>query len=138
MNYPIDEIVTELRSQLAPIEEEETRLRSALTELKGHRKKLEAALNVLGGGPQKAKPPKRGKTCATKQEVVAIMAELLRANGPMETADLEGLAKDRLSEAGRSLSGFRLRFSEAIRESDFQVDEGGHVTLCNDVMANVA
>ena len=129
MNFPIDQIVTELRSQLAPIEAEENRLRATLTELKDQRKKLEAALSVLGGGPQKARPPRQTKACATKPEVVQIVADLLVSNGPMELPDLEGLTKERLVEANRSLSGLGLRLKEVLREEQFQVSQSGLVSL---------
>lgn len=139
MNSPIAQIVTELQNQLAPIEAEENRCRTALAELKDQRQKIEAALSVLGSGSSKSKPAKAGKPCATKQEVVAIVGELLRTNRAIPIADLEALTKENLAESGdRSLSGFGLRFREALRQPEFRVSPAGVVELVEPVVCSQA
>lgn len=129
MDAPIAEIERVLREQLTPLDAEAGRLKGQLASVEEQSARLRAALEALGGGPPKAKPPKRGRPCAKKAEVLEIVTKLVRENGVVPVDDLEGLAKETVSsELGRSLSGFGLRFRESLADPRFAVD-GGHCRL---------
>ncbi|MCA8998765.1 MAG: hypothetical protein KDA80_17330 [Planctomycetaceae bacterium] len=125
MDAPLQDIERVLRDQLSPLEEEASRLRTLLADVEDQSARLTAALAALTAGHSKSRTAKRGKPCATKQEVATILVGLLEDNGSLTVDDLEGLAKDKLSnQLGKSLSGFRLRYQEALADPRFAVSEG--------------
>lgn len=83
--------------------------------------RLDAALAALGPGKKASRPPQARKPCCTKDDVITIVAGLLRDNGQLTLDELEGLAKGKIKdERQMSLSGFAMRFKEALADSRFR------------------
>lgn len=130
MNGSVEQIEQVILSELAPLDEQAARLRSELGAIDDKRNRMIAAVEALGLGRKKAKSTRRSKPCATKVEVVQILVDLLKDNCSLSTEDLDGLAKDRVSrDLGKSLSGFGLRFKEALADPRFIVDADGECVL---------
>ena len=130
MNGSIEQIEQVLLTELAPLDEQAARVQTDLDAIDDKRNRLNAAIEALGSGRKKAKSTRRTKPCATKAEVVQIVMDLLKDNGSLSMEDLDGLAKDRLSrDLGKSLSGFGLRFREALADPRFIVDADGDCVL---------
>lgn len=102
-------------------------VREQLTEQLDH---IDAALAALGEGARSPKQSRRKKPCCTKSEVVEIIAGLLNDNGSLSRTELEELAKEKISrELGKNLSGFAMRFREALGEPQFSEFAPGEYLL---------
>ncbi|WP_153558155.1 hypothetical protein [Roseimaritima sediminicola] len=127
-----------LLSQLEPVEREAAALKERLAAIEQTRDQLEAAIKALT--PDR-KPKSRGsrkpsKPFAKKADVHAVCLALVEANAPIAKADLESLAKHKLSEdLDFSLSGVSLRLSECLRSEDFNISPEGLVSLSADTAA---
>ena len=120
----LEEVRQQLSDELDQREAESQQLKAQLDAVEADRKAIAAALAALGR--------KRGaatKPSARKTQVVAILRELLEANGPIEKADLKALVGERLTAAGKSLSGFGLRFGEAMKDPQFESMPSGRIAL---------
>ena len=72
------------------------------------------------GSKKRISRAKTSKACCTKSEVTSVVAGLLSDKGMLSRAELEELAKDKLSnQLGKSLSGFAMRFKEALGDAQF-------------------
>ena len=130
MNGSIEQIERVLLAELSPLNKQLERLHSEVSVLEEQRSRLTAAIEALSGGAKKGRAPKRGKPCTTKAEVIQILSQLLQDNHSLAPEDLEGLAKDRLSrELGKSLSGFSLRWKQALRDPRFVLRSDGQYEL---------
>ena len=108
-------------------------LRSERDMLLSQLERIDSAIASLDGKPSRAKSSRSSKPCCTKQEVIEIIEGLLRDNGQLTVTELEGLAKEKLSnELNKSLSGFAMRFKEAIREPKFVSNDSETYRLVND------
>lgn len=98
---------------------------------------VDAALTELGESVKRPKPARAGKPCCTKSEVLEVLTGLLRDNGPLSPDELEGLAKHKVTnDLGKSLSGFAMRFREALTDA-LIVDAGsGKLRLAADERSN--
>ncbi len=116
-------VVKSLRTQLAVAEEDVSRVVTALNALEQKPAKK---------GVKKTSPtgPRVGKPCCTKKEVIAILSVLLRDNGALTRVELGDLAKDKLiHEHHKSLSGFAMRFKEALADAQFHETSPGTYEL---------
>ncbi len=113
-------VVKSLRTQLGVAEEDVSRVVTALNALE--QKPAKKAVKKTGpSGPK--------KPCPTKQETLVAIMEILDANGIVPVDDLKGLTSDKLVEQGKSLSGFALRFGEALRDPRIEEREPGIYAL---------
>ncbi len=128
MDSPIPDLITELKRLREPLEHEETGLKEKLSLCQAQLHKLDAALLALSDTPRRAS--RISKRSVTKSELIEVITDLLKSNGRLSRADLEGLAKKRFSEdSERSLSGFGLRFKEAMNDRNFTMSSTGEITL---------
>ena len=99
------------------------RLREFVTTLAEEAREELAIYEHILQGSGAAKSTKRtraSKPCCTKEEVIQVLVGLLRDNGALSRDELEELAKHKLSrERGRNLSGFAMRFREALGDGPF-------------------
>lgn len=123
-----EEIAEELSHAEATLGELDARRANVLAE----RDKLAAILANLQGQPAAAKPSsKRGQPrqpCATKDEVAGLVTRVLEQNGPCAEEDLIDLVEDALKEAGKSRSGFKLRY-QGVRRELLTATSDGRLTL---------
>ena len=95
-------------------------LKQVRDELAHQLERIDMALAALDEGVQKTRSTRSRKPCCNKDEVISILRELLRDNGSLSKSELEELAKDKLSnQFGKSLSGFAMRFKEALSNAEF-------------------
>jgi len=113
-------VVKSLRTQLVVAEEDVSRVVIALNALEQKPSK-KAARKTSFSGPK--------KPCSTKQETIVAIMDILNANGAVPVEDLKGLTSDKLTEQGKSLSGFALRFGEALRDPRIEEREPGIFAL---------
>lgn len=81
--------------------------------------KVVGALNALEERPARAGTRKSGsstpnKPSPTKQATLSVILKILSENPSVPLEDLEGLVSDKLTEQGRDLKGFAMRFKEAL------------------------
>lgn len=130
-----EELADELRLADTALGELETR-RVALV---SQRDKLAATLAKLRGEAATAKSPiKRGQPrqpCATKDEVAELVTRVLRENGPCSEEDLIDLVEDSLKAAGKSRSGFKLRY-QGVRRELLTTTSDGLLTLVGPLNAH--
>lgn len=113
-----------LDHELELAEAEVGRLKAELEAAQKERRAIHGALVALG----RKKPSKpTGKPAPKKDQVIQIVEDLLKANGPMPREDLEALAKENLTEAGVGLNGFGLRFGEAMKDDRFAHESNGTI-----------
>jgi len=109
-----------LRTQLVAAEEDVSRVVTALNALEQKPSK-KVAKKTSSSGPK--------RPCPTKQETIVAIMKILDANGAVPVNDLKGLTSDKLTEQGKSLSGFALRFGEALRDPRIEEREPGIYAL---------
>jgi hypothetical protein len=128
MNERLKRIEEELADEL-------TRVEASLAEFEGRRETLlaerdrvAATLAGLRGASAPTTPSaKRGvnrQPCVTKAEVAELVTRVLQQNGPCAEEDLIDLVEDALKAAGRSRSGFKLRYQGVRRELLTTTDDG--------------
>lgn len=121
-----------LQSVINPLRDELASAKSRVASIETELKPLEEALKSLDSG-KKAKSKaarKAGKPCAKKQDVLEICLALVEANQPIAKADLESLAKHKITESGKfSLSGVSLRLSECLASETFTIADDETITL---------
>lgn len=117
--------VQEIRDKLLAIRElcltEVRDLRDQLAEAEKELEQVDAALTAIGERPTRGKAgkAKRGKSrlpCATKEEVLDVIHEVLRENREVPEKDLRELAGDKLRARGKSLSMFGRLFGKCLNE----------------------
>lgn len=130
--------VKEIRDKLCAIRElcitEATDLRTQLAEAEKELEQVDAALKAIGEKPSRGKAKKRssGKSrlpCATKDEVLAVIHEVLGENGTVSKGDLKSLAGEKLRGRGKSLSMFGALFAKCLDDSSLAVPSPGSVCL---------
>ncbi|MCA9231060.1 MAG: hypothetical protein KDA57_10430 [Planctomycetales bacterium] len=90
-----------------------------------HEKKVKPRIGNGSTRDPKRKLQAKKPSC-TKQEVIDIVAGLLRDNGNLSKIDLEDLAKEKLkNDLQRDLKGFAMRFKEALSDAQFAEFESG-------------
>lgn len=115
------------------LQAEESRLVARVQEFRAGARTAEAELErvrtALGAlsGKQKARRGRSSKPSVTQEEVVSLVRDLL-ASGPIPEDELKKRASDTLRASGRSLSGFALRFRQAL-DSDGMAKQGDLVRL---------
>lgn len=126
MSQRLATAVEELRAEevriQADLDELRRRTKSGETQLK----QIQRALSVLDEKPR-SKSANR-KPAATRQEVIAAMADILRTNGSVEEAELKRLVADKLASVGKSRIGLALRFTEALSDDRFVRAEEGLIS----------
>lgn len=129
--------VEEIRSKLHAIRElcltETKDLRTQLAEAEKELEQIDAALTAIGEKPARGKAKKRGSgksrlPCATKDEVLAVIHEVLNENGTVPEDDLKSLAGEKLRERGKSLSMFAAIFAKCL--DDPSIDQSGSDGCC--------
>lgn len=79
--------------------------------------RIEAALRALGGAKTVSRSHRVTKPCCTKSDVIEIVRSLLEQRPNLPRHEIEKLAKEKASkEQGKSLSGFAMRFTEALAD----------------------
>lgn len=130
--------VKEIREKLLAIRElcltETTDLRTQLTEAEKELEQVDAALIAIGEKPSRGKAKKRasGKSrlpCATKDEVLAVIHEVLSENGTVPEDDLKSLAGEKLRERGKSLSMFAALFAKCLADPSLAEPSAGSFCL---------
>ncbi|TWU00488.1 hypothetical protein Pla108_14390 [Botrimarina colliarenosi] len=130
MNERLKRIDEELAAELSQIEGSLTEIDTRRSGLLADRERITASLTALRAG-QVSVTKARGrshKPCATKADVAQAVQSLIEQNGPCPEDDLIGLVEDRLREAGKSLSGFKLRY-QGVREALLVETTGGRLGL---------
>ena len=127
MDVTVKELRDHLEAQLIPLDGKASELESALAEINESRKRLRAAINALRGRNDNAKKPTR--KCATKDMVIELAEQLVRENNSVPRADLDELVRIKIKDSGLSLSGFALRFNEALASGRFKLSDDGNVSL---------
>jgi len=112
--------VKSLKTQLEVAEEDVSRVVTALNALEQKPSK-KVVKKTSSSGPK--------RPCPTKQETIVVIMDILNANGTVPVNDLKGLTSDKLIEQGKSLSGFALRFAEALRDPRIEEREPGVYAL---------
>lgn len=133
MSTAIDTAREALLTELEPLEQAYEETKSRLEAIELSKKQLEAALKALQSGRSRGKANRGApKPCARKSDVHDVCKTLVEENGSIPKADLEELAKEKLSlDMGFSLSGFGLRFGEVMSTATFSTDEAGRVSIAN-------
>jgi len=129
MDITIDQALGVLEEQLKPLDEKATELEAELANIKDTRKRLTMAVTALRGGKASAKGGQSSKKCAKKADVISIMAKLIQDNGAMPLDDLRELSRSNILEKNWSLSGFELRFKEALKSNGFDLSPSNSVSL---------
>lgn len=128
MDLSVDQARDHLEAQLAPLDTKATELESALAGINENRKRLRAALSALDGGSGKSRN-KPARKCVTKDMVIDLADQLVADNTEVPKSDLDALVRDKIQAKGFSLSGFALRFNEAMNCGRFLVSEDDVVSL---------
>ncbi len=132
MNDRLKRIEEEIAEELSRAEATLGELDARRTVLLAERDKLATILANLQGQPASAKPSsKRGQPrqpCATKDEVAGLVTRVLEQNGPCAEEDLIDLVEDALKDAGKSRSGFKLRY-QGVRRELLTATSDGRLTL---------
>lgn len=128
MTVAINHAREAIELQLEPLRQEATELEERLAAIKKSKTRLEAALKALAE-PKATKSRKPSRPCAKKETVMKVCLSIVMDKGPISKADLQRLAKDKLTELGYSLGGFQLRIGECLASKDFTVTDDGLVSL---------
>ncbi|MEZ6063743.1 MAG: hypothetical protein R3C19_25625 [Planctomycetaceae bacterium] len=132
----VKEALEAIERQLTPIDAQCAELKARLAELQQTKEQLEAARAALNGTQKPGGKAKRkaAKPCARKNDVIAACKDILSENGPLSKDDLEGLVASRLGDDQNfSLSGFTLRFKEALQSELFHVEPDGVVSIARSI-----
>ncbi|MEM7518371.1 MAG: hypothetical protein AAF368_15795, partial [Planctomycetota bacterium] len=130
--------VKEIREKLIAIRDlcltEATDLRTQLAEAEKELEQVDAALTAIGEKPVRGKSKKRssGKSrlpCATKDEVLDVICEVLSENGAVPEDDLKSLAGEKLRKRGKSLSMFGRLFGKCLGDPSIELSEDGTCRL---------
>jgi septal ring factor EnvC (AmiA/AmiB activator) len=110
----------ELEKRLAEIEREGQ-------EIMAQKERLDTALRALTGekGKKAGRNHKNGGGYK-RDEVVDLVAELLKRDSPQSEKALQERVFEKAKIAGRSRSGLHLRVKEAIKDGRFKVGEKGY------------
>lgn len=133
MSTAIDTAREALLSELEPLKQAYEQTKTQLEAIELSKKQLEAALKALQNGRGRSKASRGApKPCARKSDVHDVCKAIVAENPNIPKADLEELAKEKLSlELGFNLSGFGLRFREVLSSGTFIVDEAECVAIAN-------
>lgn len=128
MDITINQALGVLEEQLKPLDERAAKLEAELAATKDTRKRLKMAVAALRGGKATTKNQAQ-KKCAKKADVISVIEKLLQDNGTMPVDDLRELSRSNITEKNWSLSGFELRFKEALKSGLFDVSPDNSVSL---------
>ncbi|OYP28482.1 hypothetical protein [Rhodopirellula sp. MGV] len=128
MDLTVNQARDHLEAQLAPLDTKAAELESVLAGINENRKRLRAALTALDGGTGKSRN-KPARKCVTKDMVIEIADQLVADNTQLPKADLDALIRSKVQGKGFSLSGFALRFNEAMNCGRFTVSDSDVVSL---------
>ena len=128
---------TRIETILADLREEESDIQGKLDSLRKQVKVADAqlaqvrkAISSLNGKSTVAAATQ--KPTASKEEVLVVMSEILRQNGPSAEQELRTAVEQTLSGQGKSLTGFAMRFRNALKSEQF-VPTGSNIALANEV-----
>jgi len=127
MSTKIDSIKKILREEKDAFVSAVKSLKTQLVAAEEDVSRVVIALNALEQKPRKTATHRRGhsavrnnKPCCTKQEVVSILAGLLRDNGSLTAEELDALARDNVvNERKKSLSMYANLFKKALADPQF-------------------
>jgi len=140
MSSKIDSIKKILREEKDAFVAAAKSLRTQLVAAEEDVSRVVIALNALEKKPRKTATHRRGhsavrnsKPCCTKQEVISILAGLLRDNGSLAVDELDALARDNvINERKKSLSMYANLFKKALADPQFkEVQPGTYVLNAN-------
>lgn len=127
MSQRLATAVEELRAEetriQADLDEFRQQLKSGETQLKQIQKALSALDEKSHSRSANHKP------AATRQEVIAVMTDVLGTKGSIETAELKRLVASKLASVGKSRIGLTLRFTEALNDGPFICGEDAMVSI---------
>lgn len=132
MNNAVEEIREKLRAIRNVCVSDAGELRTQLAEAEKELEQVDAALAAIGEKPGKARKSGRGKSrlpCATKEEVLDVIREVLTENGSVPEDDLKELAGEKLRQRNKSLSMFAALFTKCLNDSSIEVGEEGDYRL---------
>lgn len=118
--------------QLEPICVEVAQTTEHLKTLQNSKARLEAARAALTGtkGGKAKSGNKERKPSANKSTVMKVCIDIATQNAPIAKADLEELAKDKLSDdLGFSLTGVQLRLRECLADDAFAITDDDMVSF---------
>jgi hypothetical protein len=122
-----DAIKDQLLEQQAKLTVRADKLRAELAGLDDDRGRIDAALAALSGvdlpsanGKKKHEKRKTFAPSATKVQVVALIAEALSHHQVMQEEELRTDIEKKLVDSGHSRLGYKLRFREALSDSQFR------------------
>lgn len=132
MTPALDAARSAIEQQLEPIADKLTELEIEVASLRSEKAQLEAALKALDGTVHQSgrskKSPKR--PAAKKQDVIVACREVLASEHRLSADALEEMVGKRLKQqSGYTLSGFALRFKEALQSGQFFIDEDRMVSI---------
>lgn len=116
-----------LQQQRAPLVAARDEAREALEQADRLLKQLDQSAACLRG--EKRSVAKRKGKCSTKQEITALVEDILRQNEEVPVEDLQALVVDRLREQGRNLSMAGKLFKDSLKDERFAVLAPGIVCL---------
>jgi len=118
----LDQIRQDLENELEASEAEVGRLKAELAAAEKDHKAIKDAIAALGrkSGPSPKKPTvKKVDVCEALREVLQGLP------GPTPKAEVEVSLRERFSSKGFGLTGFALRFKEALEQTDIEETEQG-------------
>ncbi|TWT67024.1 hypothetical protein Pla123a_44540 [Posidoniimonas polymericola] len=133
MNPAVKEICEKLLAIRELCLTETTDLRTQLAEAEKELEQVDAALTAIGEKPSSSKKKRAsGKSrlpCATKDEVLDTIHEVLRENGEVPEDDLKSLAGEKLRKRGKSLSMFGRLFGNCLDDPSLEPVNGNRYAL---------
>jgi len=122
MTSRIDQIRQDLENELEASEAEVGRLKAELAAAEKDHKAIKDAISALGrkSGPSPKKPSLK-KADVEK----ALLQELRGRKDAVPLAELEASLREAFTRKGCSLTGFSLRFKEALQHSDIEQTVAG-------------
>ena len=114
----IDQHVEALRDERRGLQKQLEEARARMRGLEDEAKRIDVAISALTGKRQVGKT--KSKPGVTKADVVAAAKAVLEA-GPLPQERLKQLVGDRLKAAGKTLTGYPLRLTQALSSEDFRV-----------------
>jgi len=124
----LEQHVAGLREERQRLQAEVTSAQTALHQLQEQLQRVEVALDALTGSG-KTKKKKVGSGVKTHEVVELMNAELQR--GPVREDELGKRVAEQVKSTGKTLSGYKLRFEQALKDSRFKRD-GERVALAAD------
>lgn len=128
----LDTIKDQLQEQQTKIAVKADKLRTELAGLDDEQGRIDAALAALSGialpAMQGKKKPEKRKAFApspSKCQVVSLISEELLHHHLVQEEELRATIEKKLVDSGHSRMGYKLRFKEALAESQFVTTTDG-------------